>query len=194
MLYITIGLGEPLGTTTTVLTAVACGYIVAALVAGRVGDRFGLARTIFVCSIVYGLGICAGGLAQTWHSWYLPVVFLVTIAGGGVMTLAWGLLFKLMPERDRGAVAGLATWTKGRRPADRPLAAGAAIDISAPYLEATQGYQVLWPILGIPILLVIPLVASLARHESATHGGAAVEQAEAPDLGVDDVDGADGPR
>ena len=42
MLYITIGLGEPLGTTTTVLTAVACGYIVAALVAGRVGDRFGL--------------------------------------------------------------------------------------------------------------------------------------------------------
>ena len=29
------------------------------------------------------------------------------------MTLAWGLLFKLMPPRDRGAVSGLAIMTKG---------------------------------------------------------------------------------
>ena len=29
------------------------------------------------------------------------------------MTLAWGLLFKLMPPDERGAISGLATTTKG---------------------------------------------------------------------------------
>ena len=62
------------------------------------------------------------------------------------MTLAWGLLFKLMPDGDRGAVAGLATWTKGAGLLIGPLLAGAAIDITGPYLDETQGYQIVWPI------------------------------------------------
>ena len=77
------------------------------------------------------------------------------------MTLAWGLLYELMPEEHRGTAAGLATWTKGFGLIAGPLLAGAAIDILAPVLEETQGYQVLWPLCGIPILLAIPLVASL---------------------------------
>ena len=40
---------------------------------------------------------------------------------------------------------------------------GAAVDILGPHLEATHGYQALWPVLALPILLAIPLVASLAR-------------------------------
>jgi hypothetical protein len=35
----------------------------------------------------------------------------------------------------------------------------------ASHLEATEGYQVLWPICGIPILAAIPLVRSLAQDE-----------------------------
>ena len=54
-----------------------------------------------------------GGLGDEWHAWYLALVFVVAIAGGTVMTLAWGLLFKLMPPGDRGAISGLATTTKG---------------------------------------------------------------------------------
>jgi MFS family permease len=167
VLYITVGLGEPLGTSTAVLGTVAGGYIVAALVSGPLGDRLGLARVILACSLVYGGGLLAGGLGSTWHAWYLPLIFVVAIAGGSVMTLAWGLLFKLMPEQDRGAISGLATTTKGVGLIIGPLAAGAAIDILAPHLEATQGYQVLWPILGIPILLVVPLVARLIPAEAA---------------------------
>ena len=83
------------------------------MIAGRIGDRFGLARVIWVSSILYGLGLIGGGIAQQWHYWYLGLVFVVSIAAGAVMTLAWGLLFKLMPSRDRGAIAGLATTTKG---------------------------------------------------------------------------------
>ena len=96
------------------------GYLVAALVAGRLGDRVGLAPVIVVASLVYGGGYMAGGLATEWHDWYLPVIFPIAIAGGIVMTLAWGLLFKLMPQQHRGAISGLATTTKGVGLLDRP--------------------------------------------------------------------------
>ena len=135
------------------------------LVSGPIGDRFGLARVITGCSIVYGVGLLAGGLARTWHDWYLPVVFFVALFGGSVMTLAWGLLFKLMPPGDRGAISGLATTTKGLGLLIGPLLAGGLIDILRPHLQATEGYQVLWPVLGVPILLAIPLVASLIAAE-----------------------------
>jgi hypothetical protein len=48
------------------------------------------------------------------------------------------------------------------------LLAGIVIDIARPHLPATDGYQVLWPILAAPILLAIPLVASLIRAEEAS--------------------------
>ncbi len=64
VLYVTVGLGEPLVTSTYILGAVAGGYIVAALVAGPVGDRIGLARVIAFASAVYGVGLLAGGLGR----------------------------------------------------------------------------------------------------------------------------------
>jgi MFS family permease len=167
VLYVTQGLDEPLITSTYVLMAVAGGYIVAALVAGRVGDRVGLARVITAASLVYGIGLLASGLGREWHAWYLVLIFLVAIAGGTVMTLAWGLLFKLMPPGERGAISGLATTTKGLGLLIGPLAAGATIDILRPHLEATEGYQALWPVLGVPIIIAIPLVWRLRHAEAA---------------------------
>ena len=188
VLYVTVGLDEPLTTSTYILAAVAGGYIVAALVAGRIGDRIGLARVITVASAVYGVGLLAGGLGSEWHAWYLGLIFVVAIAGGMVMTLAWGLLFKLMPPGERGAVSGLATTTKGVGLVIGPLVAGAVIDILRPHLEQTEGYQALWPVLGVPIILAIPLVARLARAESEADRMALGEEGEAPDALVEDVD------
>ena len=188
VLYVTVGLDEPLTTSTYILAAVAGGYIVAALVAGRIGDRIGLARVITVASAVYGVGLLAGGLGSEWHAWYLGLIFVVAIAGGMVMTLAWGLLFKLMPPGERGAVSGLATTTKGVGLVIGPLVAGAVIDILRPHLEETEGYQALWPVLGVPIILAIPLVARLARAESEADRMALGEEGEAPDALVEDVD------
>jgi MFS family permease len=167
VLYVTVGLDEPLVTSTYILAAVAGGYIVAALVAGPIGDRIGLARVITAASAVYGVGLLAGGLGREWHAWYLALIFVVAIAGGTVMTLAWGLLFKLMPPSERGAVSGLATTTKGVGLVIGPLAAGAVIDVLGPTLEHTQGYQALWPVLGVPIILAIPLVWRLRHAEAA---------------------------
>jgi MFS family permease len=172
VLYITQGLGEPVTTSTEVLATVAAGYILAAAFAGRIGDRLGLARVIYLCSFVYGGGLLVAGLAQEWHDWYLGLMFPVTVAGGAVMTLAWGLLFKLTPFEHRGTISGLATTTKGFGLIIGPIAAGGAMDLFGRYFTSTNGYQLLWPILGIPILAVIPLVARMAQVESRLSGTA----------------------
>jgi MFS family permease len=153
-----------------VLATVAVGYTLAALVAGRLGDRFGLARVIFLASFVYGIGLLLAGLAQAWHNWYYGLILPVALAGGTVMTLAWALLFKLMPSQHRGAIAGLATTTKGLGLLVGPLVAGVMIDLMAPYLKKTEGYAVLWPVCAIPVLAAIPLVATLMKREREASG------------------------
>ena len=165
VLYVIDGLHQSKAISSALLGAVATGYVIAALVAGRLGDRFGLARVIFVASFIYGGGYIVAGTAQTWHNWYFALIVPVSIAGGTVMTLAWGLLFKLMPVEHRGAVSGLATTTKGLGLLLGAPIAGLAIDLARPYLQSTEGYQILWPICGIPILGATPLVYRLIRSE-----------------------------
>jgi len=167
VLFITKGLHESPGIASLVLATVAGGYVIAAIWSGRIADRVGLGRVIFFCSFVYGGGLLVGGFATVWHDWYYGLIFPVAIAGGAVMTQAWGLLFKLMPPKHRGAISGLATTTKGIGILVGPLLAGGAKDLFAPYLSATHGYQVIWPACALPILAVIPVVAHLARVEAA---------------------------
>src|SRR6266536_1479380 len=165
VLYIIDGLHQSKAISSAVLAAVATGYVIAAVFAGRLGDRFGLARVIFFASFVYGGGFLVGGFAQQWHDWYFGLIVVVAIAGGTVMTLAWGLLYKLVPAEHRGAVSGLATTTKGIGLLVGAPAAGLAIDLARPYLQATDGYQILWPICGLPILAAIPLLMRLIEVE-----------------------------
>jgi MFS family permease len=172
VLYITIGLGQPLSTSSAVLATVAVGYVIAALGSWKLGERFGLARVILGASIVYGAGLLVAGLAQEWHNWYYGMILPVAAAGGTVMTLSWALLFKLMPAQHRGAIAGLATTTKGLGLLIGPLVAGIMIDVTKPYLSSTDGYAALWPVCAVPVLAAIPLVASLIPHEGAASGSA----------------------
>jgi MFS family permease len=165
VLYITKGLHEPLWVSSAVLADVAVGYVVAAIAAGPLGDRVGLARVIFLASFVYGGGLLIAGFARHWHSYYFGLIFPVAVAAGMVMTLAWGLLFKLMPAQHRGAISGLATTTKGFGLLFGPLFAGGAIDVASSYLKTTSGYQVLWPVCAVPVLLAIPIVGSLFSAE-----------------------------
>jgi MFS family permease len=165
VLYIIDGLHESKVMSSAVLGAVAVGYVIAAIFAGRLGDRFGLARVIFFASFVYGGGFLVGGLAQRWHDWYFGLIIVVAIAGGTVMTLAWGLLYKLVAQEHRGAVSGLATTTKGIGLLVGAPVAGLAIDLARPYFQATDGYQILWPICGLPILAAIPLLPRLIDVE-----------------------------
>jgi len=163
VLYITKGLDQSLTVSSIVLATVAAGYTLAAVAAGPLGDRVGPARVVFWASIVYAGGLMIGGFATTWHDWYYAIIFPVAIAGGMVMTLAWAILFKLMPAEHRGAISGIATTTKGWALLAGPLLAGLLIDLWAPYLDATDGYQVLWPFCALLVLASIPIVARVLR-------------------------------
>ncbi len=66
ILYVTDGLHQSKTVSGEILAAVAVGYVVAAMFAGRLGDRFGLARVIFFASFVYGSSFLVAGLAQQW--------------------------------------------------------------------------------------------------------------------------------
>ena len=165
ILYVIDGLHESKTVSGEILTAVAVGYVIAALFAGRLGDRFGLARVIFFASFLYGTGLLVGGLAESWHVWYFALIVPVAIAGGTVMTLAWGLLYKIVPAEHRGAVSGLATTTKGIGLLIGAPVAGIAIDLARPHLQATNGYQILWPVCALPILAAIPLLVRLMQVE-----------------------------
>jgi MFS family permease len=173
VLYITKGLGQPAGTASLVLATVAAGYVLAAIGSGRLADRIGIARVIFVASFLYGGGYLVAGFAREWHDWYYGLIFPVAVAGGTVMTLAWGLLFKLMPAHHRGAVSGLATTTKGIGLILGPVLAGGAIDVASRYMTSTKGYGIVWPVCAIPILAVIPLIARLRHVEPARVSGMA---------------------
>jgi MFS family permease len=165
ILYVIDGLHESKTVSGEILAAVAVGYVIAALFAGRLGDRFGLARVIFFASFLYGTGLLVGGLAESWHVWYFGLIVPVAIAGGTVMTLAWGLLYKIVPAEHRGAVSGLATTTKGIGLLIGAPVAGIAIDLARPHLQATNGYQILWPVCALPILAAIPLLVRLMQVE-----------------------------
>jgi MFS family permease len=165
ILYVIDGLHESKTVSGEILAAVAVGYVIAAIFAGRLGDRFGLARVIFFASFVYGTGLLVGGLAERWHVWYFGLIIPVSIAGGTVMTLAWGLLYKIVPAEHRGAVSGLATTTKGIGLLIGAPVAGLAIDLARPHLQVTNGYQILWPVCALPILGAIPLLVRLMQVE-----------------------------
>ncbi len=167
VLYIIDGLNQPLYVSSTVLAVVAAGYVLAAAIATRFGDHWGLGNVILGASVVYGLGLLGAGFATTWHWWYYGIIFPVAMAGGTVMTLAWGLLFKIIPAGDRGTISGLAVTARGLGLVIGPLSAGAAIDILRPYLSSTDGYAAVWPVMAIPILAAIPLVARLADAEAS---------------------------
>jgi MFS family permease len=168
VLYIIDGLHQSKVMSSAVLGAVAVGYVIAAVFAGRLGDRYGLARVIFFASFLYGGGFLVAGLAQEWHDWYFGPIIVVSIAGGTVMTLAWGLMYKIVPVEHRGAASGLATTTKGIGILIGAPVAGLAIDLAGPYLPETNGYQILWPICAIPILAAIPLLVRLMEVEPRT--------------------------
>jgi MFS family permease len=170
VLYIIQGLDEPLYVSSVVLAVVAAGYVVAALLATRFGDMFGIGNVILGASVVYGCGLLFGAFPQSWHWWYLAVIAPVAVAAGTVMTLSWALLFTLMPGRDHGAVTGLATTTRGLGLLIGPLVVGGAIDIFRPFLEETDGYAVVWPVVAIPVLAAIPFVTLLADEENRRRG------------------------
>jgi MFS family permease len=165
VLYVVEGLDQPLYVSSAVLAVVAVAYVAAAALLGPFVDGIGVGRVVLWAAAIYGIGLFAAGFATQWNPWFFGVIALVALAGGTVMTLAWGLLLGLMPGRDEGAISGLAVTTRGIGLLLGPPAVGIAVDLCRPVLQATDGYAAVWFAVAVPVLVTLPLVARLAKAE-----------------------------
>ena len=69
------------------------------------------------------------------------------------MTLPQALAFTLAPDSGQGAAAGLVDFSRGIGVVLGPVAVGAAVGAASSFLPGTQGYAIMWPTIGVPILL-----------------------------------------
>jgi MFS family permease len=152
VLYITHGLGKSKPLASAFIAIVAVAYIVGAPIASRLADRFGIVTVMTWAAAVYGLALCVGVIPTTADP-MLIVLPVGALAGAILMTLPQALAFMLAPEASQGAAAGLVDFSRGVGVVLGPVLVGAAVSGFASTLSATKGYAVMWPAIGIPVLL-----------------------------------------
>lgn len=152
VLYVVRGLGGSPAVASAVIAVVAVAYVVAAPVAGRLGDRYGIVRVLRPAAAIYGAGLVIGVLPHTLNPMLLGLPF-VAFAGAILMTLPQALAFTLAPAGSEGAAAGLLDFSRGIGVVLGPLAVGVAIDAFSHQLPATNGYAAMWPVVGVPVLV-----------------------------------------
>jgi predicted MFS family arabinose efflux permease len=163
VLYVVRGLGHSTAVASSVIAVVAVAYVVGAPLASRLAERFGIVSVLRAAGLVYGVGLTAGVLPTTLDPLLvgLPVVAL---AGAIVMTLPQALLFSVTPAGTAGAAAGLLDFSRGIGVVLGPLVVGAAIQALRDPLASTHGYAAMWPVLGVPVLISIPLLAMVGSR------------------------------
>jgi MFS family permease len=152
VLYVTHGLDRSSSLASAVIAVVAVAYVLGAPVASRLSDHYGIPRVMRWSALVYGAGLCYGVWPTTIGP-MLAVVPVFAIAGAILMTLPQALAFTLAPDSGQGAAAGLVDFSRGIGVVLGPVAVGAAVGASSSFLSGTQGYAIMWPTIGIPILL-----------------------------------------
>jgi MFS family permease len=168
VLYITHGLEKSSALASGVIALVAIAYVVGAPVASRLSDRFGIVTVMFWAALAYGTVLCLGVVPHT----VTPMLILLPIgavAGAILMTLPQALAFTLAPDSSQGAAAGLVDFSRGVGVVLGPVIVGAAVTASASLLSNTHGYAIMWPVIGVPVLLSLLLLGRFAGSPAAVH-------------------------
>jgi hypothetical protein len=112
----------------------------------------GIARVMATSALVYGGVLCLAVIPHT----IVPMLVLLPVgalAGAILMTLPQALAFTLAPDSGQGAAAGLVDFSRGIGVVLGPIAVGAAVSGAASLLPSTSGYAIMWPAIGVPVLL-----------------------------------------
>lgn len=176
VLFLVVGLGQSLGVASLLIGVVAAASVVAAIVAGKLGDRYGLARVMRAALWVYGLGLLILFFTQSVLV-VAPVIPFIALGGAIVMTLPYGLLMGMMPAESHGAATGLYGFSRGLGVVFGPLLTGVAIEVLRPSLESTQGYSAMFLVASAATLLSIPLMRKATMDERRPTRGLAPEAA-----------------
>jgi Na+/melibiose symporter-like transporter len=155
ILFIVAGIGHSVGTASLLMGIVAVTAVVSAPIAGALADRYGIGRVMRIALIVYGVGLLLPLLSYSLRV-IVPVLPIVGFGGGLAMSLPYGLLMRLMPEREHGAAAGLFEFSRGLGTTLGPLVTGTVIDWAQKPFASTHGYAAMWPVAGLAILASVP--------------------------------------
>ena len=163
ILYLTIGLGMGTSAAALGVTFAAVFIAVGAPVSGVLADRYGATRVMRGALIAYGIGLAIPMLfADTTGVALIAPVF--AFGGGVVMTLPYALMIPLMDDGDHGLQTGLYSVSRGIGAALGPLLAGVAIEATGGGIfSGTAGYQAVWGVCSLAVLLSVPLVSRLDR-------------------------------
>jgi MFS family permease len=167
VLYVTAGLGFNRATASLFIGGVAAIVLFAALGSGKLADRFGATSVLQVALPIYGLGMALPLLfAKPWVV-ALSIPFLA-VGGGVIMALPYALLMPLMPDDEHGALTGFYSLSRGLGTWLGPLLGGVAVSALAGVFPATHGYQAVWGVCGVSVLLSLwPLRALRAACHDA---------------------------
>ncbi len=160
VLYVVRGLGHSPGVASGVIAVVAVAYVVGAPIAGTLAERFGIVPVMSGSALVFGLGLTAGVLFTSLAP-DLALLPFVALAGAILLTLPQALAFSLAPEGGEGSAAGLVDFSRGVGVVLGPALVGVAVSLSDGWLQATHGYAAMWPVIGIPVLMSLPLLARI---------------------------------
>jgi MFS family permease len=161
-LYITVGLSQSSAASAGIVGGVALLVLPAAVISGKLADRYGRLRAMAWVLPVYGVGMLVPAFTQS-IAILVPVMLIAGFGGGLVMTLPYALLQPLMPRGSHGLLTGFYSLSRGLGTALGPLLAGVAIQVLHGPFSATDGYGAMWLVCGGAILLSVPALARLRR-------------------------------
>jgi MFS family permease len=170
VLYIVHGLHKSTSIASAFIAIVAVAYIVGAPVASRLADRYGIVPVMTWSAAVYGVALCLGVIPTTVTPMLIDLP-IGALAGAMLMTLPQALAFTLAPGTTQGAAAGLVDFSRGVGVVLGPVLVGAAVAASSSVLSSTAGYAIMWPTIGIPVLLSLFI---LHRLPTASNDGAEI--------------------
>jgi MFS family permease len=163
VLYVTKGLGHSKATASLIIGGVAVFVLFAALGSGKLADRFGRLRVLEVALPIYGIGFLVPFLFST--PWVIAIsIPFIALGGGVIMALPYAVLMPLMPEGEHGALTGYYSFSRGLGTWLGPLAGGAAITALAGVFDATKGYQAVWGVCSLAVLLSLWPLHRLRAH------------------------------
>ncbi len=151
VLWLTEGLGKSMKFTAAVMSVVAVGAVLGALVSGKLADRHGTPRVLSIALTVFGLGLGLGTFSTS--TVLLGIAFpFIALSGGAAVALPYALLMRLMPSRSHGTMAGLFDVSSGVGTLLGPTITGIAIDLLRPLFVSTHGFAAMWPVLCVSVL------------------------------------------
>jgi MFS family permease len=160
ILYLTKGLDAGTSTAAFAVTAAAVFIAIASPVSGKLADRFGVVRVMQLFLTLYGVGLAIPFVVHD-RLVIAAITPLIAFGGGVVMTLPYALLIPLMGHDDHGLTTGLYSVSRGVGTALGPLLAGVAIQVLQGPFAATEGYQAMWGVCALAILISVPILQRL---------------------------------